>query len=219
MREDLKVLQDKIRIYSHRGDVSGVLIQKPTKEVWMQTTGIHDPIKFDAWWQQLIGVLDAKKDVDCLTNENLGRVYLGKWMLLPATVKAVLLILREALGGEGVSGRKIAVIGRSELVGRPLAAVLESYGAYVGLFGASNMDRKAICQADVVISATGVPKLVTEDLIKEGDIVIDVGAPKGDVDFESVVKKAGFITPVPGGVGPVTVVSLLENLVELVKMR
>jgi methylenetetrahydrofolate dehydrogenase (NADP+)/methenyltetrahydrofolate cyclohydrolase len=219
LREPVQMIQEKIKLYCDREDLAGVLVQKPAKEVWLEAHKCKDGTLFDTWWQQLVMCIDEFKDVDCLTPENLGKVFTGKWEFLPATVKAVLLILREALGDEGVTGRNIAVIGRSDLVGRPLAAVLESYGAYVAMFGASNMDKEMVHRADIVISATGSEKIVTEDLVKNGDIVIDVGAPKGDVDFEAVKSKAAFITPVPGGVGPVTVVSLLENLVKMAMER
>lgn len=207
----LEGIVDLIGELSGDGSVDGVMIQKPTKLTWQEATGEQDG--FDVWWKSLVGAVDPKKDVDCLTEVNLDKVYDGTWKVLPATVKAVLSVLEIALGGLELSGKTASVIGRSDIVGRPLAAVLEQRGAEVCLFG-SDVDSAVTREADVLISATGKTDLVGREMVKDGAVVIDVGAPKGDVKFDEVRGKAAFITPVPGGVGPMTVVSLLENLVD-----
>lgn len=220
LAENLETIVKHVEIYSSREDVHGVMVQKPMKESWAYTNGKGEG-KFEYWWQRIVGAIDPKKDVDCLTKISLDKVYSREWKLLPATVKAVVSILNEGagMGGEtpdrfDLSGVKTVVVGRSDIVGKPLAEVLGQYGAQVRLFG-SDLDREVLAAADVVVSATGQPGLITGDMVREGVVAIDVGAPSGDFEFESVAPKAGFITPVPGGVGPVTVVSLLENLVEL----
>jgi methylenetetrahydrofolate dehydrogenase (NADP+)/methenyltetrahydrofolate cyclohydrolase len=203
----------------------------------------------DEWWRRLTSEISPARDVDCLTQVNLDLVYRGRWKILPATVRAVLSILEhtrtvlvskksEALPGKDsagtvLAGKRVVVVGRSEIVGKPLAHVLAQSGFRVVLCGSEGVAAEsvgsqmievheprdlasAVFEAEIVVSATGRPGIITGDIIKRGAVVIDVGSPIGDVDFDSVKLKAGFITPVPGGVGPVTVVSLLENLVELV---
>ncbi len=223
MKEGVMVLQEKIRIYCQRDDIDGVLIQKPMKQTWEDVYGNSGNESFDAWWHNLVGVLDVNKDVDCLNRENLQMLMEGKARVWPATVRAVVSVLAEAVVSlgwgesfeEGVKDKSMVVIGRSDIVGSPLAALLTQFGAKVNLYG-SDLDLEVLKNAQVVISATGQEGLVKAEMVGEGAVVIDVGAPRGDVDFESVKEQASFITPVPGGVGPMTVVSLLENLVERV---
>jgi methylenetetrahydrofolate dehydrogenase (NADP+)/methenyltetrahydrofolate cyclohydrolase len=229
--DPVSLAQSSIRHACSRSDVTGVMIQKPGKRTWAHVTG-KSPARFDDWWRELTAAIDPAKDVDCLTRKNLSKVYEGTWFLLPATVKAVLYIVAEALKIDAqaltaisfepipeLRQLNVGVVGRSELVGRPLAAVLQHKGAHrVALLG-NSMDPQLLAgtllSSDVVVSATGKPKLITADMIKPGAIVIDVGAPGADVDFESVASKASFMTPVPNGVGPVTVACLLENLLQL----
>lgn len=208
-------LRERIWQMCQRKDITGVLVQKPMKTVFEKEIGnSHSTThNFSDWWKEIAGAIDPKKDVDCLTLENLEKVYRGKWQILPATVKAVVDILAKATN---VSGKSVGVVGRSDIVGRPLAAVLKQQEASVKLLGSKDDLSEVLPEMDVVVSATGVSGLIRGEMIKEGAVVIDVGAPKGDVEFEGVVKKAAFITPVPGGVGPVTVLSLLENVVGLV---
>lgn len=216
-------LQDKIRTFGSQADVTGIMIQKPSKTVWQQYFK-NSGERMDYWWGMLTGVLDPAKDVDCLTPMNLDKIYRKQWQLLPATVKAVVSILHKAYldwqvfsnqhPGFDLAGVKTVVIGRSEIVGRPLATVLAQYGAQVSLYG-SDLNQQELSEADLIISATGIPNLITGEMVKDGVVAIDVGSPQADIHFDSVLPKARFITPVPNGVGPVTVVSLLENLVDL----
>jgi methylenetetrahydrofolate dehydrogenase (NADP+)/methenyltetrahydrofolate cyclohydrolase len=194
------------------------MIQKPSKKSWQQATG-YKPQAYQEWWYRLTAGIDPAKDADCLTQTNLQRVYAGTWKIVPATVKAILTIMKIALRSPITDDRlqqKVVVVGRSELVGRPLAAVLDQRGAHVTLCGSQTERLDGIvAQADIVVSATGVADLIKGAWIKPGAVVIDVGSPRGDVAYDEAIKRAGFITPVPYGVGPMTVVSLLENVADI----
>ena len=253
VRDDIDSLLNKIRNFSHSKQVDGLMIQKPSQAVFEQLTAqewasagtlrtLAKNLAYffsrdgagkgsDEWWKRLVMEIAPHKDVDCLHPVNLGLVYRGKWRILPATVRAILSILEYS--GVKLGGKKAVVIGRSEIVGKPLANVLAQRGALVSLCASTGVVAKsrgrqlfavrshqsltaALEDAEVVVSASGKPKLITGDMLKQGVVVVDVGSPEGDIDFDSVRQKAGFITPVPGGVGPVTVVSLMENLTLLI---
>ncbi|OGV91806.1 hypothetical protein A3A66_02655 [Microgenomates group bacterium RIFCSPLOWO2_01_FULL_46_13] len=240
--EPLDALIKKIQSASQRPDLHGLLIQKPAKAIWQQFQPItynSSPITFPDWWHQLTSQIDLLKDVDCLHPQNLAKVYQATWTLLPATVKAILYVLLQALDESALpsiprnldarelliavkpffTGKKISVVGRSDIVGRPLAAVCSQAGGEVNLLGSIDSLSTTLLSSEIIISATGVANLITEALVKPGAVVIDVGYPVGDLDFERVKSVAGFITPVPFGIGPVTVTSLLENLVQVVVQK
>ena len=148
----------------------------------------------------------------------------GSWeqehKVLPATCRAVLYILEQAPVPR--SQAKVAIIGKSDLLGVPLFYVLQHQGYSVELLGKKELEARVVSgqglqDAQVIVSATGVQHLIKGELIPKGAILIDVGEPKPDVDFQSVKDKASFLTPVPGGVGPLTVACLLENAVYLAK--
>ncbi len=156
----------------------------------------------------------AEKDVDGLRTKS---------TFVPAAVKAVLYSIKEAqkLGcvQKDFNGIKICVVGATGMIGRPLVEILKAKGAEIIPANTKTKDlRTETRKGDVLISATGVFGIIKGNMVKPGAVVIDVGAPKGDVDFASVNKVASFITPVPGGIGPVTVVSLLENVVEATRI-
>ena len=186
---------------------------------------------------EILETIDPIKDVDCLTSENLGLIALGKTRYYPATVKGVLIALTEGLAVSGkrleeplentknwkiMYGMKAVVFGRSDIVGKPTAMALISLGATVTVCNSKTPDLSRVTgDADILVSATGVPGLIKGHMVKSGAIVIDVGINQnsegkviGDVEFEGVSKIASAISPVPGGVGPLTVVSLLENTCE-----
>lgn len=180
---------------------------------------------------EVLEAIDPIKDVDCLTSVNMGLIAIGKPRYYPATVKAVLIALSEALKLQKIeesfdwnllAGKKATVVGRSDIVGKPIAMALISLGATVTVCNSKTRDLSLVTShSDILISATGVPHLITADMVKDGAVVIDVGInPQsdgkivGDVDFDEVSKIASAITPVPGGVGPLTISSLLENTVE-----
>lgn len=188
----------------------------------------------------ILSAIDYRKDVDGLTPENIGRTVQG----LPSIVSATPRGIRELLARYGIAteGRHVVVIGRSNIVGKPIAMLLmqRPYLSLPGMSAASlgdatvtvchskTQDLTAICRtADIIIVAAGSPNLVTASMVKPGATVIDVGinrvndpsSPRGyrlvgDVDFEHVAPIAGFITPVPGGVGPMTIASLLQNTLQ-----
>ena len=191
----------------------------------------------------VLSAIDFRKDVDGLTPENVGRTVQG----LPSLVSATPRGIRELLARYNIAteGKHVVVIGRSNIVGKPIAMLLmqrpylslpgmsaSSLGdATVTICHSKTQDLKAICRtADIIIVAAGSPKLLTADMVKEEAVVIDVGinrvedqtSPRGyrlvgDVDFENVAPKASYITPVPGGVGPMTIVSLLQNTLQAYK--
>lgn len=179
---------------------------------------------------EILQAISPAKDVDCLTEENLGLIVIGKPRFLPATVKAVMEIVKYALGHLGhmfeeekwLKGKTICIIGASIIVGKPLSIILSDLGATVIICRSTTGKLAEFTQkADVLVSATGAIDLVRKEMVKTGAIVIDVGISKllrdgkfrvvGDVS-KDVLERTSFLTPVPGGVGPVTVACLFENL-------
>ncbi len=184
--------------------VSGVLIQLPLP-------GELDGVK-------LPGLVDVAKDVDGLTALSAGLLALGRPGLRPCTPSGVMILLESA--GVLLEGAQAVVVGRSNLFGKPMAQLLLGANATVTMCHSRTRDLAAVCaRADVLIAAVGHPKMVTADWVKPGATVIDVGVNRlegglvGDVDFEAVRERAGAITPVPGGVGPMTIACLLRNTV------
>lgn len=204
---------------NHDATIDGFIVQLPLPEHISETT--------------IMSAIDRRKDVDGLTPENVGRTVQG----LPSIISATPRGIRELLAYYQIptEGRHVVVIGRSNIVGKPIAMLLmqrpyltlpsmsaASLGdATVTICHSKTRDLKSIClTADIVIVAAGCPKLLTADMVKEGVTIIDVGINRvdgklvGDVDFEHVAPKAAYITPVPGGVGPMTIVSLLQNTLQ-----
>lgn len=179
----------------------GILIQLP----FPQNFKIQD-LQFT-----ILDSISPAKDVDCLTSVNFGLLAKGRPRFLPATVLAIAcLIVNCKLKIENFH---VVMVGASNIVGKPLAIWLSDNGATVTICRSKTKNlAQHTLNADLLICATGKPGLITKDMVKKGAIVIDAGSPKGDVDFEKVKEVASFITPVPGGVGPLTVVSLLENM-------
>lgn len=203
-----------IRQLNKDNSVNGIMIQLP----------LPQEVTINNQQLTILNTIDPRKDVDCLTSENLKLVKQGNPRFLPATVSAINKILlkinsfselKESAGTISPlrCERKYCVVGASGMVGKPMADYLESLGEKIFRCDEFTSDISVYTkQADVIISCTGVPNLIKKEMVKSGVIVIDVGYPKGDVDFENVKEVASFITPVPGGVGPMTVISLLENL-------
>lgn len=195
---------NKIKELNNDEYVNGILIQLPLPPQYNE--------------KRLVNTISNAKDVDGLTDINTGRFVNGKKTLIPCTALAVMRILEE----ENISllGKHVVIIGRSKLVGKPLATLMLNNDATVTTCHSKTANLEEFTRmADIVVAACGVPKLLKADMIKEGAVVIDVGINRvngklvGDVDFEEVSKKASYITPVPGGVGPMTVAMLLENIV------
>ena len=189
------------------------------------------PLPYPLESRRILAPLDPTKDVDGFTAENLGRLLTGSPGFIPCTPQGILYALREY--GIPLSGAHAVIVGRSAIVGKPLAALLTAADATVTLCHSKTKDLAAITrQADILIAAAGHPALITGSMIKKGAAVIDVGinripdstAPKGsrltgDVDFESAAEQAGWITPVPGGVGPLTVAMVLRNTLRAAQLR
>jgi methylenetetrahydrofolate dehydrogenase (NADP+) / methenyltetrahydrofolate cyclohydrolase len=173
---------------------------------------------------EFISLIDPAKDVDGLTSANAGLLMQGRdEAIVPCTPAGVMELLREA--GAELEGARAVVVGRSILVGKPLAQLLLGENATVTHCHSRTRDLPAVCrEADVLIAAVGSPGLVTADMVREGATVIDVGTNRtddglvGDVDFEAVREKAGAITPVPGGVGPMTRAMLLVNTLRAARL-
>jgi methylenetetrahydrofolate dehydrogenase (NADP+)/methenyltetrahydrofolate cyclohydrolase len=198
-------LEELIRSLNADERVHGILLQLPL------------PGHLDQ--DELISLIDPAKDVDGLTPANAGLLVQGREGLVPCTPAGVMELLAEA--GAELEGARAVVLGRSILVGKPVAQLLLAANATVTHCHSRTRDLAAVCrQADVLIAAVGSPRLVTADMVSEGAVVIDVGTNRvgselvGDVDFDAVSEVAGAITPVPGGVGPMTRAMLLSNTVQ-----
>jgi methylenetetrahydrofolate dehydrogenase (NADP+)/methenyltetrahydrofolate cyclohydrolase len=190
--------------------VHGILLQLPAP----------DQIDDDA----MTALIDPMKDVDGLTPVNAGLLVAGRPGMVPATPSGCMELLRAV--DTPVEGAEAVVVGRSMLVGKPVAALLLAANATVTLCHSRTRDLAAECRrADIVVAAVGVPELITGDMVKEGATVIDVGMNrtddglKGDVHFDSVEPKARAITPVPGGVGQMTIAMLLQNTLAAARMQ
>jgi methylenetetrahydrofolate dehydrogenase (NADP+) / methenyltetrahydrofolate cyclohydrolase len=195
------------------------LIQKLNRDKKVTGIIVQLPLPSDFIPNDLLEAIDPKKDVDGLNSVNLGRLVKGLSGLFPATPEGVINLLKYYQ--VPIVGKKVAVIGQSNLVGRPLAQMLLNDEATV--LSANKFTenlREITLEADIVISAVGKHGLVKADMVKDGVIVIDIGTSMyrgkiaGDVDFRNVSKKASYITPSPGGVGPMTVAMLLSNVVK-----
>lgn len=194
------------------------LIEKLNKD---DTTAIlmQLPIPNHLNKQKIIDSIDYRKDVDGLTSINAGNLLLGKKGLIPCTPKGIITLLK--YNNIDLKGKRVTIIGRSNLVGKPLALLMLRENATVSICHSKTKNIKDITlNSDIIISATGKNGLVKEDMIKDNAVVVDVGISKidgklfGDVDFEQVSRKCSYITPVPGGVGPMTIASLAENIYE-----
>lgn len=188
---------------------NGILVQLPL------------PKEFDT--KEIISKIDPKKDVDCFHPENIGRLFLKYPVFSPCTPAGIMEILSR--NNLKVDGKDMLIVGRSDIVGKPLSIIATNANATVTLAHSRTKKLKEKClRADILVSATGKIGLVKADMVKNGAIVIDVGINYnkkkelvGDVDFEKVKKKVLAITPVPGGVGPMTVAMLLRNTVKTAK--
>jgi len=211
-----KEILDVVNAFNADDQIDGILVQLPLPDSSME--------------QSVIEAINPDKDVDGFHPLNVGRMMLGLPAFLPCTPHGVLQILKRS--GIKTSGAHVVVIGRSNIVGRPLVNLLsqksELGDATVTMCHTRTKNMKELTlQADIIVAAVGRPNTVTADMVKPGAVVIDVGVNrvtdatakagfrlKGDVDFEAVAEKASAITPVPGGVGPMTITMLLANTVE-----
>lgn len=163
--------------------------------------------------------ISPDKDVDCFHPFNVGRVMIGDYYFLPCTPAGIMELLSRT--GISLEGKECVVVGRSNIVGKPMAMLLLHSNATVTICHSKTRNLKEICKkADVLVVAVGKPRFINAEYVKEGAVVIDVGINRlesgkvcGDVDFDSVAGKASYITPVPGGVGPMTITMLLKNTI------
>ena len=166
---------------------------------------------------EVIATINPEKDVDAFHVQNVGRIMLGDYDFLPCTPAGIMVLLKES--GIEIAGKECVVIGRSNIVGKPMAMLMLHANATVTVCHSRTKDLAEVTRrADILIVAIGKAKFVTADMVKEGAVVIDVGMDRdengklcGDVDFDSVSTVASYITPVPGGVGPMTITMLLRN--------
>ncbi|MEG2852170.1 MAG: bifunctional methylenetetrahydrofolate dehydrogenase/methenyltetrahydrofolate cyclohydrolase FolD [Hydrogenoanaerobacterium sp.] len=201
--------QDELLALVHRlnedSKINGILVQLPL------------PKHLDE--NAVIEAISPMKDVDAFGAENVGRIMLGKYKFLPCTPAGVMELIAET--GIDVCGKECVVVGRSNIVGKPMAMLLLHQNGTVTI---CHSRTKNLCEltrrADILVAAVGKAKFITGDMIKDGAVVIDVGMNRdengklcGDVDFASAEPKCSFITPVPGGVGPMTISMLLKNTV------
>jgi methylenetetrahydrofolate dehydrogenase (NADP+)/methenyltetrahydrofolate cyclohydrolase len=194
--------------------VDGILVQLPL------------PKQIDS--KKVIDAIDPAKDVDGFHPINVGLLHLGRESLVPCTPAGVIRLIEST--GQSIEGKHAVVIGRSDIVGKPVAALLLQRHATVTICHSRTRDLAAVArEADILIAAIGKARFVTADMIKPGAIVIDVGINRlvvdgigklaGDVDFAAAKEVAGWITPVPGGVGPMTIAMLMQNTVRAAERR
>lgn len=201
-----EVLINLIKDLNEDKEVTGIILQSP----------VPNGIDFD----KCSGMILPSKDVDGFTKDNVYNLYLNKKSILPCTVKGIIKLLEHY--NIEINGKNVAIIGRGNIVGKPLAMALENRNATVSLLHSKTKDLKMFTKdADIVVAACGIPKLLKKDMIKEGSVVIDVGISRvdgkivGDIDFDNIKDIAAFVTPNPGGVGPMTVAMIIDNLIEM----
>lgn len=198
--EELLKLVDTL---NKKDDIHGILCQLPLPKHINEET--------------ILNSIDPKKDVDAFHPVNVGKIMIGNFDFLPCTPAGVMELIDES--GIDLTGKECVVVGRSNIVGKPQAMLLLHRNATVTICHSKTKDLKEVCKrADVLVAAVGRAKMIDASYIKEGAVVIDVGINRdengklcGDVDFDAVCEKTSYITPVPGGVGPMTITMLLKN--------
>ena len=195
---------NKIKELNNDEYVNGIIIQLPLPERYNE--------------KRLVNQIINSKDIDGLTDINVGRLLNGKKTLVPCTPLGVMELLNKY--EVNLEGKHVVIVGKGKLTGRPLIHLMLNAGATVTVCHSRTLNLESYTkQADILVSATGLNKLITSDMVKKDAVVIDVGINyedghiAGDVDFNSVSKKASLITPVPGGVGPMTIAMLLKNII------
>ncbi len=207
-QEELLALVDKL---NNDKSVDGILCQLPL------------PKHIDE--NSVINAILPEKDVDAFHPFNVGKIMIGDFAFLPCTPAGVMELIDST--GVEISGKTCVVIGRSNIVGKPMSMLLLHRNGTVTTCHSRTKNLAEVCAAaDILVASVGRPKFVTADMVKEGAVVIDVGINRledrtlcGDVDFENVEKKASYITPVPGGVGPMTIAMLMKNTLTAAKMH
>lgn len=204
-------VEELVKSLAERDDVDGILVQLPLPE------------ELDA--DKILNLIPPEKDVDGFCPVNVGRISLGERGISACTPLGVMELLSRY--GIDVAGKRAVVVGRSKIVGRPLAMLLLNRDATVTVCHSKTAQLKEEClRAEILIAAIGKDRFITADMVKEGATVVDVGINRGqdgklhgDVDFDGVKEKASYLSPVPGGVGPMTIAMLLRNTVEAAEKR
>lgn len=204
-------LLNLVETLNNKDDINGILVQLPL------------PKHLDD--KAVIAAINTKKDVDAFHAVNVGKIMLGEYDFLPCTPAGVMEMLHSY--NIEVSGKNCVVIGRSNIVGKPMAMLLLHENGTVTICHSRTKNLAEVTkQADILVAAVGRPKFVTADMVKDGAVVIDVGMDRdengklcGDVDFENVKDKCSYITPVPGGVGPMTIATLMKNTLKAAKIQ
>lgn len=204
-------LLNLVETLNNKDDINGILVQLPL------------PKHLDD--KAVIAAINPKKDVDAFHAVNVGKIMLGEYDFLPCTPAGVMEMLHSY--NIEVSGKNCVVIGRSNIVGKPMAMLLlHENGTVIVCHSRTKNLAEMTKQADILVAAVGRPKFVTADMVKDGAVVIDVGMDRdengklcGDVDFENVKNKCSYITPVPGGVGPMTIATLMKNTLKAAKIQ
>ncbi|MGI6742043.1 MAG: bifunctional methylenetetrahydrofolate dehydrogenase/methenyltetrahydrofolate cyclohydrolase FolD [Eubacteriales bacterium] len=207
-QNELLSLVDKLNIDEK---INGILVQLPLPK------GLSE--------EEVIARIDPQKDVDAFSAANVGHIMLGDPVFLPCTPAGVMELLKRS--GIEVKGKNCVVVGRSNIVGKPMAMLLLKADGTVTICHSKTRNLAEItAKADILVVAVGRAKFITADMVGEGAVVIDVGMNRdednklcGDVDFASVSEKASYITPVPGGVGPMTITMLLKNTIKAFKLQ
>lgn len=207
-QEELLALVEEL---NNKKEVNGILCQLPLPK------GLDD--------NAVIEAISPMKDVDAFHKQNVGRIMIGDYDFLPCTPAGIM----EMLDAYDISveGKECVVIGRSNIVGKPMAMLLLHKNGTVTICHSRTKNLQEVTsRADILVAAVGIPKFVTADMVKDGAVVIDVGMDRdengklcGDVDFENVKDKCSFITPVPGGVGPMTISTLMKNTLKACKIQ
>ena len=204
-------LLDLVHKLNEKEDINGILVQLPLPK------HLDDKAVTEA--------INPVKDVDAFHAVNVGKIMLGEYDFLPCTPAGVMEMLHSY--NIPVEGRECVVIGRSNIVGKPMGMLLLHENGTVTICHSRTKNLKEVCaRADILVAAVGIPKFVKADMVKEGAVVIDVGMDRdengrlcGDVDFENVKEKCSFITPVPGGVGPMTIATLMKNTIKACRLQ
>ena len=200
-----------VKELNSREEIDGILVQLPL------------PKHIDE--KAVIEAISPKKDVDAFHEQNVGKIMIGNYSFLPCTPAGIVELIDSI--GVDVTGKECVVIGRSNIVGKPMAMLMLHKNATVTICHSRTKNLPEVCRrADILIAAVGIAKFVKADMVKPGAIVIDVGMDRdengklcGDVDFENVKEVAGYLTPVPGGIGPMTISMLMKNTLTAAKER